>query len=63
MLEQMLLCMKRHSKIILCGATATYANWKNKSGINTLNQAILKSITLKGILYFGENDKLMESVL
>jgi NADPH-dependent curcumin reductase CurA len=36
MLTTALLCMKVHSKVILCGATATYNNWKSKAGI--LNQ-------------------------
>lgn len=41
MLTSALLCMKFHSKVILCGATATYNNWKNKAGI--LNQEVIIS--------------------
>jgi NADPH-dependent curcumin reductase CurA len=58
MLEEMLLCMKTQSKVILCGATATYAKWKTKSGVANISQAIFKRVTLKGILYFGETEKL-----
>lgn len=54
--------MKNHSKIILCGATATYARWKSKQGISNYLQIITRSITLKGILYFGQMDKLITSL-
>lgn len=36
MLTSALLCVGINSKVILCGATATYNNWKGKAGI--LNQ-------------------------
>ncbi len=36
MLTSALLTMKVGGKVILCGATATYNNWKSKAGI--LNQ-------------------------
>lgn len=58
MLAEMLLCMKNHSKVVLCGATATYARWKSKSGVANIFLAITKRITLRGILYFGQTEKL-----
>lgn len=54
--------MKEHSKVILCGATATYARWKTKAGVSTLMNAIIKRVTLKGILYFGQFDKLVPAL-
>ncbi len=50
--------MKNNSKVILCGATATYNNWKSKVGIKNYNQIIFKRIQLKGIIYFGQKNKL-----
>jgi NADPH-dependent curcumin reductase CurA len=52
MLTSALLCMKPHSKIILCGATATYNNWKSKNGILNYEMIVTKRIECKGILYY-----------
>ncbi len=49
----MLKLMADHSKIILCGATATYNNWNKKAGILNSENVISKRIQLKGILYYG----------
>ncbi len=57
-LEEVLGCMKNNSKVILCGATATYAKWKSKQGVAHIEQAIFRRITFKGILYFGQIDKI-----
>ena len=46
--------MKKFGNIILCGATATYNEWKSKSGIKNIEMVIFKRIKMKGILYFGE---------
>ncbi len=61
MLTSALLCMKFHSKVILCGATATYNNWKSKAGILNLESIISKRIECKGILYYhySEGKKIM----
>ena len=53
MLSSMLKLMRDHSKIILCGATATYNNWNRKAGILNYENIISKRIQLKGILYYG----------
>ena len=45
--------MTNHSKIVMCGATATYTKWKDKLGIKNYVMAIFKRIQFKGILYFG----------
>jgi NADPH-dependent curcumin reductase CurA len=52
MLTSALLCMKDHYKVILCGATATYNNWKSKAGILNQELIISKRIECKGILYY-----------
>ena len=44
MLTTALICMKAHSKIVLCGATATYNNWKGKGGILNQQMIITKRI-------------------
>lgn len=61
MLTSCLPCMKPHSKIILCGATATYNNWKSKNGILNYEMIITKRIDCKGILYYqySEGKKVM----
>ena len=61
MLTSALLCMKFHSKVILCGATATYNNWKSKAGILNQEMIISKRIESKGILYYhySEGKKIM----
>lgn len=61
MLTTALLCMKIHSKVILCGATATYNNWKSKAGILNQEMIISKRIECKGILYYqySEGKKIM----
>ena len=50
-----------NSKVILCGATATYNNWKKKGGILNHQMLITKRIELKGILYYqySEGKKVM----
>jgi hypothetical protein len=49
----MLKMMSDHSKIIMCGATATYNNWGKKSGILNYHNLMLKRIQMKGILYYS----------
>jgi len=53
MLSCMLKMMSDHSKIIMCGATATYNNWGKKSGILNYHNLMLKRIQMKGILYYS----------
>ena len=55
MLSSMLNLMADHSKIIMCGATATYNNWNEKTGILNFQKIISKRILMKGILYFDED--------
>ena len=61
MLTTALICLKRQGKAILCGATATYNNWKSKGGILNSEMIISKSIECKGILYYqySEGKKVM----
>ena len=61
MLSTALICLKRQGKVILCGATATYNNWKSKGGILNSEMIISKSIECKGILYYqySEGKKVM----
>jgi NADPH-dependent curcumin reductase CurA len=44
MLSSMLNLMSVQSKIILCGATATYNNWDKKNGIINYEMIIMKRI-------------------
>ena len=44
MLNSMLNIMALHSKIVMCGATATYNNWGQKSGITNYQNIITKRI-------------------
>lgn len=46
--------MKKNGTIILCGATATYNEWKTKSGVKNIEMMIFKRIKMKGILYFWD---------
>ena len=46
--------MKPGGKILLCGAVATYANWRNRKGILNHNLAITKNLQFKGIVFFNE---------
>lgn len=52
MLSSMLRLMADHSKIVMCGATATYNNWHEKAGVRNMENIISKRIQMKGILYF-----------
>ncbi len=36
MLSSMLKLMADHSKIVMCGATATYNNWREKMGVRNM---------------------------
>ncbi len=56
-MDAVLPVMKNHSKIVMCGATATYTKWKDKLGIKNYAMAIMKRIQFKGILYYGNNNK------
>ena len=55
----MLNLMADHSKIILCGATATYNAWGKFSGVTNMEKIIFKRIIMQGILYFSESNKTM----
>ncbi len=55
MLSSALNLMSDNSKIIMCGATATYNNWGSKEGVRNFENVISKRIQLKGILYYDEN--------
>ena len=55
MLSSMLNCMADKSKVIMCGATATYNNWGSKEGVRNMENVISKRIQLKGILYYDED--------
>ena len=52
MLSSMLNLMAAHSKIIMCGATATYNSWGDKVGVRNFGQIITRRIQMKGILYY-----------
>jgi NADPH-dependent curcumin reductase CurA len=52
MLSSALNLMANHSKVIMCGATATYNNWGSKEGVRNFENIVSKRIQLKGILYF-----------
>lgn len=52
-----------NAKIILCGAMATYGNWKGYNGLKNYNKIIEKRAVLQGILYFGQPDKLMKGLM
>lgn len=52
MLSSMLKLMANHSKIVMCGALATYNNWREKVGVRNMENIISKRIEMKGILYF-----------
>lgn len=52
-MDAVLPVMQNHSKVVMCGATATYTQWKDKLGIKNYTMAIFKRIQFKGILYFG----------
>ncbi len=54
MLSSLLQLMSNHSKIIMCGATATYNTWGKQQGIRNYENVITKRIQIKGILYFDE---------
>jgi NADPH-dependent curcumin reductase CurA len=53
MLTSMLKLMAEHSKIVMCGATATYNNWGQKAGVKNMENIISKRIEMKGILYYN----------
>ena len=55
MLSCMLNVMADHSKVIMCGATATYNNWGSKEGVKNFENIVSKRIQLKGILYYDED--------
>ena len=55
MLSSALNVMADHSKIIMCGATATYNNWGSKEGVKNMENVISKRIQMKGILYYDED--------
>ena len=55
MLSSMLQLMANHSKIIMCGATATYNTWGKQQGIRNYENVITKRIQIKGILYFNDS--------
>lgn len=55
MLSSLLNVMADHSKIIMCGATATYNNWGSKEGVRNFENIVSKRIEMKGILYFDED--------
>ena len=52
MLSSVLNVMGDHSKVIMCGATATYNNWGSKEGVRNFENIVSKRIQMKGILYF-----------
>lgn len=64
MLTSMLKLMADHSKIVMCGATATYNKWGDKSGVSNMESIISKRIEMKGILYYDEdfNERIMAFV-
>jgi NADPH-dependent curcumin reductase CurA len=53
MLSSMLQLMADHSKIVMCGATATYNAWRKKAGVKNMENIIFKRIEVKGILYYN----------
>lgn len=62
MLSAALSLMGENSKVILCGATATYNSWKDKQGIVNTDKIISKRIQVRGILYFNEDrNSMMEA--
>ena len=59
MLSSLLNLMADHSKIILCGATATYNAWGKFAGVVNMEKIIFKRIIMQGILYFSESSRTM----
>ena len=57
MLSSAINVMADNSKIIMCGATATYNNWGSKEGVKNFEKLIYKRIQMKGILYFDVDQK------
>ncbi len=52
-LDAVLPAMSQGGKVLLCGAIATYANWKERKGILNHNLAITKALEFKGIVFFN----------
>lgn len=61
-LDAVLINLNEKARIILCGAMATYGNWKNYLGIKNFQNIIFKRATVQGILYFGEVEKCKEAL-
>lgn len=57
-LDAVLPVMSDHGDVILCGATATYNQWKERSGLSNLSVLITKRLRAYGVLYYGSRREL-----
>lgn len=55
--------LNQKARIILCGAMATYGNWKNYVGLRNISNVISKRAIIQGILYFGQVEKCKAAIL
>ena len=62
-LDAVLENLNENARIIMCGAMATYGNWKNYNGIKNIANVITKRAVMEGILYFGQTEKMKGALL
>ena len=62
-LDAVLENLNEKARVVLCGAMATYGNWKNFKGLKNMTNIIFKRAVLQGILYFGQIEKCKEALL
>jgi NADPH-dependent curcumin reductase CurA len=48
--------MNTFGNIILCGATATYNQWKTRAGLTNLSSLISKRVKAYGIIYYASRE-------
>lgn len=61
-LEAALFNINKGARIVLCGAMATYGNWKDYKGVRNFQNLIFKRASLEGIIYFGQLEKCKEAL-
>ncbi|CAD8125145.1 unnamed protein product [Paramecium sonneborni] len=57
-LDAVLPGMAKEGLILLCGATATYNAWRNRSGLANLTAAINQQVKLQGIIFYQDQAKI-----
>ena len=62
-LDAVLENLNEKARIVMCGAMATYGNWKNYLGVKNMTNIIFKRGVLQGILYFGQMEKMKEALM